>query len=647
MATDLERLVVQLSADVTRFNKEMAKARGIANTQTRAIENRFKAMNQSLLGSTAKLAAAFGAAIGARQVVQLVDASTRITNALKVAGLEGDKLTTVYEKLYASAQKNAVPLESLVTLYGRAAIVQKELGVSSEELLKFTDNVAVALRVAGTDAQTASGALLQLSQALGSGTVRAEEFNSILEGALPVAQAAAAGLKEAGGSVAKLRGLVIAGKISSEVFFRAFEAGADTLQKKVAATAPTVAQGFQRIQNAAIDAARKVNEGSKGGEQLAAALAKVATAISETDFGPFASEIAVFISDVRDAKDEIVGLYNAWVKFKGAAYDAAAGVLGTSNKERISTAFERADGSLTPLTGVGSGSAGGPGSRGGNRKRKTISMSDYDAPVGAGDKKKRLDEWQRETRQIQEATAALQIELGLVGQTEFARDKARAALELENAARRAGITDIEAHKTKIDELSTAYATAAENVRKAEDRFQAINELQRAFGESAVSGIMGLIDGTKTLNDVLADTLKKFAEMALQAAIMGDGPFATLFGGAGKGGGVGGIIGALFGRASGGPVQAGDTRMVGENGPELVRFGRNGSVVPASAVKAGGSGSAQPVSIVMNNDFRGVDAGSRAYIETRLAQTERRAVAAAVAAVPRTAGTRPGFYGSGR
>lgn len=121
----------------------------------------------------------------------------------------------------------------------------------------------VALRVAGTDAQSASGALLQLSQAMGSGVVRAEEFNSILEGALPIAQAAAAGLEEAGGSVAKLRQLVVDGKVSSEAFFRAFEAGSVVLQDKVANAELTVSQGFVRLQNVLIDVAKEMNEGSR------------------------------------------------------------------------------------------------------------------------------------------------------------------------------------------------------------------------------------------------------------------------------------------------------------------------------------------------------------------------------------------------
>src|SRR5690606_31236336 len=132
---------------------------------------------------------------------RLLDSATRIENALKVAGLAGEQLESVYQRLKDSAIANAAPIEALVELYGRAALVQKELGITGEELLNFTDKISVALRVSGKSAAESSGALLQLSQALGSGVVRAEEFNSILEGALPIAQAAAAGLLEAGGSV--------------------------------------------------------------------------------------------------------------------------------------------------------------------------------------------------------------------------------------------------------------------------------------------------------------------------------------------------------------------------------------------------------------------------------------------------------------
>lgn len=238
---NLQRLVVRLEAKVDRYERALAKARQTTNRSFSAMEVRATRFSGAL--------AAIGAGFSLKAAQSLIDASTRITNSLKVAGLAGADLSKVYDRLFASAQRNAAPLEALVELYGRAALVQKELGISTEELLGFTDKVAVALRVSGKSAAESSGALLQLSQALGSGIVRAEEFNSVLEGALPIAQAAAAGLEEAGGSVAKLRSLVVEGKVSSEAFFRAFEAGSSILTDKVAGAELTLSQRFVRLQN--------------------------------------------------------------------------------------------------------------------------------------------------------------------------------------------------------------------------------------------------------------------------------------------------------------------------------------------------------------------------------------------------------------
>lgn len=247
--------------DLNRFGRHST----VAMTAAAKANNTLRASFVGLRGAMGFLGA--GISIGA--FTRLLDSSTRISNSLKVAGLAGADLTAVYDRLYASAQKNAAPLESLVDLYSRVSLVQNELGVSTEQLLGFTDNIALALRVSGKSASEASGALLQLSQALGSGVVRAEEFNSILEGALPIAQAAAAGLDEAGGSVSKLRQLVVEGKISSAAFFAAFEAGSETLRSKVADAELTVSQSFVRLQNVLVDVVGKF-DGATGASSAAA-----------------------------------------------------------------------------------------------------------------------------------------------------------------------------------------------------------------------------------------------------------------------------------------------------------------------------------------------------------------------------------------
>jgi len=300
-ATDLERLVVQLSADIKKYESALNRAQGVTNQRLGAIQKKTDSVTKGIGLSFARagVAIAAGLATGkaAQEILRLSEAATRIDNSLKVAGLSGEELEKVYQNLSKAAMANGAPIETLATLYGRAAQSQKELGVSSQELLGFTNNVALALRVAGTDATAAQGALLQLGQALGSGTVHAEEFNSVLEGAPTIAQAAAAGLKEAGGSVAQLKQLVVDGKVSSEAFFRAFEAGAPILQQKAASATQTVSQATTNLQTALIDVAREFNNSTGASQRFAGGINTAANAIANFD-------VSGLIEKIRSAKAE-------------------------------------------------------------------------------------------------------------------------------------------------------------------------------------------------------------------------------------------------------------------------------------------------------------------------------------------------------
>lgn len=299
MATDVEKLLVQLSADIKGYENAMKRAVGVSNRQARQIETRFAKMNKSLSAGASEAAAGFMKAFaligGAQGFRTLSDSATRIDNALKVAGLSGQELDAVYQKLLVSAQKNAAPLETLVELYGRASLVQKELGVSSDELISFTDNIAVALRASGKSSQEASGALLQLSQALGSGTVRAEEFNSIQEGAPTILQAAAAGIKQAGGSVAELRKIMLAGGLSSKALFDGIGAGAPVLEQKVSSAVLTIDQRLENLKTSLTDAARRFNTSSQAANTFGSAIDNVASFVNSVNMDGLALDIGAII----------------------------------------------------------------------------------------------------------------------------------------------------------------------------------------------------------------------------------------------------------------------------------------------------------------------------------------------------------------
>lgn len=257
MVTVADRVVVELEAKLDRYDANIRRAEqrfgsatdrisADARAAERQVTQSFGSIRKALLASTAL----FAGGAGASALKELADGYTRFTNQLKVAGVEGQNLGKVQDALYATAQRYGVQLETLGTLYSRVAQSGKELGASQSDILRFTNGVAAAIKVQGGSAAEAQGALLQLSQALGGQIVRAEEFNSVNEGARPILQAVANGIDKYGGSVAKLRQDVIAGKVTSQDFFQAFLKGSAQLESQAAKANLTIGASFVILNNA-------------------------------------------------------------------------------------------------------------------------------------------------------------------------------------------------------------------------------------------------------------------------------------------------------------------------------------------------------------------------------------------------------------
>ncbi|WRH62031.1 MAG: tape measure protein [Fuscovulum sp.] len=204
---------------------------------------------QHFAGFAAQAAGAIAGALSVGAVARATEEYTRLSNGLRVLGLSAAEASQTLEQINEIATRTRSPLAATAELYQRVSVAAGEMGASQADVLRFTENVGLALAQQGTSAAAASGALLQLSQAMAGGTVRAEEFNSILEGAFPLAQAAARGIDEAGGSVGRLRQLVIEGKISSEEFFNAILSQSGALEAAFATSVPTISQAFGVLGN--------------------------------------------------------------------------------------------------------------------------------------------------------------------------------------------------------------------------------------------------------------------------------------------------------------------------------------------------------------------------------------------------------------
>lgn len=687
-----DRVIVELQAKLDQYNSNVLKAQASFERAMSRIQRSAVGAERRVTASAATMAAsltkAFAVAGGIRGLQTLLDSATRIDNALKVAGHSGAELEKVYSRLRDSAMKNAVPLEAMVTLYGRIAQAQDALNVSQKDIENFTEKIGVALRVSGASAQEAAGALLQLSQALGAGIVRAEEYNSINEGARPILQAVAAGLKEAAGDVARLRSLVMDGKVSSEAFFRAFEAGSVILEQKVAGATLTTQQGLTNVATAMVDAMREFSRGSMAAETLGDAFSAMADKINSVDFEAFGRQARELISLINQIREAMGWLQSAganlgsalgtdaigdWFMGGSAHKDFLGGAFSITNQRgvqrRIDEAFGAAVETATTLTEDAIRKAAGTVTGSGKTGRlpsstvTPVSLGDYAPPSsaasgsGRGGRGTRADEYERLSQRIRESTAALQAETAamaglnpLVDDYGYAIEKARIQQDLLSAAKKAGIAITPELEANINSLAEGYANAtveAAKLAEAQDKARETAEEWLGVGRDVTQGfISDLLNGASAA-DSLANALRKVGDALINDILNNifkinsagsGGILSSILGFFGGGFRANTTAGAFFGAGTGVPQFAGGTNyapgglaLVGEKGPELVNLPRGSQVIPNHRLNGQGG---QSVVVNFNPviDARGADPAAIARLETGLAKVRQEMPAQVVESV---------------
>lgn len=254
---EVDPVILKLRADVDRYQADLRSATRTVDQQlgqqerrVKQLENEFRSSTGSISTGIKGLAATLATAFTGRELLGLIDQFTRFQNSLRVAGLEGQNLADVQDRLFETGARYGVSVNALADLYGKAEQAGRELGASQSELLTLTDAVAQSLLVSGVSTQQASGAILGLSQALASGTVRAEEFNQINEGGLRILLEAAAQSERFGGSIARLRNAVVDGTVSSQELYRAILANTDLIEQRASNATLTLSGATQALSDA-------------------------------------------------------------------------------------------------------------------------------------------------------------------------------------------------------------------------------------------------------------------------------------------------------------------------------------------------------------------------------------------------------------
>jgi muramidase (phage lysozyme) len=147
---------------------------------------------------------------------------------------------------------------------------------------------------------------------------------------------------------------------------------------------------------------------------------------------------------------------------------------------------------------------------------------------------------------IQDNLDKARLEQSLAGMSASQKRVELQLFQYQQEAKRAGLTltDEEISKMRRQlELTERLNVANQN---AQASAEGMKNAEMYFAETFTQSLSGLLTGTQDLNGALKSLLNNLIDATLQAALLGKGPLAGLFGGAGSG-----ILGAIFGFSEGG------------------------------------------------------------------------------------------------
>ena len=184
-----------------------------------------------------------------------------------------------YRDLLNISSKTGAAIGDTVQLWESLTGTLKELGQTNDQVLRLTATLQKIGTLGGTSANDMSNALRQLGQGLAGGVIRAEEFNSVLEGMPELARQIAKGL---GIPFSELRQRMLDGKLTAEDVLSAISKRTSDVDAEFAKIPRTVAQATNAIINEFGAAIATIDKATGSSNLLAKALDAVALGIRLT-----------------------------------------------------------------------------------------------------------------------------------------------------------------------------------------------------------------------------------------------------------------------------------------------------------------------------------------------------------------------------
>ncbi|WP_284109207.1 tape measure protein [Acinetobacter pittii] len=196
--------------------------------------------------ATRQLAGYMAGLVTVGAAVSKMDTYTGIQNQLKLVTDGQNQLNTAMDNTFEIAQRSRSSWESTATVYQKLAMNAKDVGLAQEDIGRLTETISKGIALSGATATQADAAIMQLGQALGSGALRGDEFNSVMENGYGLMQLIAKGMNV---PIGQLKSMAENGELTSEKVTKALLKMSDEADKQFGKTDSTIGQSLGLLSN--------------------------------------------------------------------------------------------------------------------------------------------------------------------------------------------------------------------------------------------------------------------------------------------------------------------------------------------------------------------------------------------------------------
>lgn len=189
--------------------------------------------------------AALGVGFGAKELANIADEYSSMAGRINIAVGETGNFEAAMQGVKDVSLATNSNLSATTQLFTKINDAGKELGMTQQQSLDLTKTITQAIQLGGGAAASNEAAIIQLTQALQSGVLRGDEFNSIMEQAPGISKALAASL---GVTTGELRAMAGEGKLSAQTVIQALQEQSAAIESDYEKLPLTIGKALQKIQ---------------------------------------------------------------------------------------------------------------------------------------------------------------------------------------------------------------------------------------------------------------------------------------------------------------------------------------------------------------------------------------------------------------